>query len=168
MILFSFNLHCLLNDSSVAIPALILASINAKILWDEHWEHWATLPPLEERVEYDYQNIRTKKFPWGDGDKVRDRLTKPLDSVLLLIFGDLDALVSFPSVVLQLKFDEPDSLERLWLFQSTRRLYAPILAIIRSINVLTSSSAGTIRSITTKRTNDSRDNTDIKQYHRRV
>ncbi|KAL8691629.1 MAG: hypothetical protein Q9218_003184 [Villophora microphyllina] len=54
----------------VAIPALILASINAKILWDEHWEHWATLPPLEERVEYDYQNIRTKKFFWGDGDKL--------------------------------------------------------------------------------------------------
>ncbi|KAI4195691.1 MAG: hypothetical protein LQ350_007048 [Teloschistes chrysophthalmus] len=57
----------------VAIPALILASINGKILWDEHWEHWATLPPLEERVEYDYQNIRTKKFPWGDGDKFAAR-----------------------------------------------------------------------------------------------
>ncbi|KAL8965436.1 MAG: hypothetical protein Q9183_003856, partial [Haloplaca sp. 2 TL-2023] len=53
----------------VAIPALIIASINAKNLWDEHWEHWETLPPLEERVEYDYQNIRTKKFFWGDGDK---------------------------------------------------------------------------------------------------
>ncbi|KAL8643096.1 MAG: hypothetical protein Q9228_000276 [Teloschistes exilis] len=57
------------HAGDVAIPALILASINGKILWDEHWEHWATLPPLEERVEYDYQNIRTKKFPWGDGDK---------------------------------------------------------------------------------------------------
>ena len=59
-----------LKDFSVAIPSLIIASINAKNLWDEHWEHWETLPPLEERVEYDYQNIRTKKFFWGDGDKV--------------------------------------------------------------------------------------------------
>jgi cytochrome c oxidase subunit 6a len=28
------------------------------------------MPPLEERVEYPYQNIRTRNFPWGDGDKV--------------------------------------------------------------------------------------------------
>ena len=28
------------------------------------------MPPLEERPEYPYMNIRTKKFPWGDGDKV--------------------------------------------------------------------------------------------------
>ena len=27
------------------------------------------MPPLEERVEYPYQNMRTKNFPWGDGDK---------------------------------------------------------------------------------------------------
>lgn len=27
------------------------------------------MPPLEERVEYPYQNIRTKNFAWGDGDK---------------------------------------------------------------------------------------------------
>ncbi|KAL8922206.1 MAG: hypothetical protein Q9172_003667 [Xanthocarpia lactea] len=53
----------------VAIPSLILAALNAKNLWDEHWEHWEHLPPLEERVEYDYMNIRTKKFFWGDGDK---------------------------------------------------------------------------------------------------
>ncbi|KAL9021860.1 MAG: hypothetical protein Q9185_000987 [Variospora sp. 1 TL-2023] len=53
----------------VCIPALILAAINAKNLWDEHWEHWEHLPPLEERVEYPYMNIRTKKFFWGDGDK---------------------------------------------------------------------------------------------------
>ncbi|KAL8733625.1 MAG: hypothetical protein Q9166_002035 [cf. Caloplaca sp. 2 TL-2023] len=54
----------------VAIPSLIIAAINAKNLWDEHWEHWEHLPPLEDRIEYDYMNIRTKKFPWGDGDKV--------------------------------------------------------------------------------------------------
>ncbi|KAI8962638.1 mitochondrial cytochrome c oxidase subunit VIa [Daldinia sp. FL1419] len=51
------------------VPALILAGVNAYILWNEHWEHWSHLPPLEERVEYPYQNIRTKNFPWGDGDK---------------------------------------------------------------------------------------------------
>ena len=28
------------------------------------------MPPLEERPEYPYQNIRVKNFPWGDGDKV--------------------------------------------------------------------------------------------------
>lgn len=27
------------------------------------------MPPLEERVEYPYQNMRAKRFPWGDGDK---------------------------------------------------------------------------------------------------
>ncbi|CAD6498900.1 BgTH12-04557 [Blumeria graminis f. sp. triticale] len=53
------------------IPALIIAGVNTWILWDEHWEHWEHLPPLEERVEYPYQNIRTKNFFWGDGDKVR-------------------------------------------------------------------------------------------------
>ncbi|KAL8763873.1 MAG: hypothetical protein Q9184_000469 [Pyrenodesmia sp. 2 TL-2023] len=54
----------------VAVPALILAAINAKNLWDEHWEHWEHLPPLEERIEYPYMNIRTKKYFWGDGDKL--------------------------------------------------------------------------------------------------
>jgi Cytochrome c oxidase subunit VIa len=57
------------NDNSVVVPAIILGSINAKNLWDEHWEHWKHLPPLEERVEYPYQNIRTRNFCWGDGDK---------------------------------------------------------------------------------------------------
>lgn len=55
---------------SAVIPALILGGINAYNLWTEHWEHWNHLPPLEERVEYPYQNIRVKNFPWGDGDKV--------------------------------------------------------------------------------------------------
>ncbi|ERF75010.1 hypothetical protein EPUS_08055 [Endocarpon pusillum Z07020] len=53
----------------VTTPCLILAGINAWNLWDEHWEHWEHLPPLEERIEYPYQNVRTKNFPWGDGDK---------------------------------------------------------------------------------------------------
>ncbi|KAI0393367.1 mitochondrial cytochrome c oxidase subunit VIa [Xylariaceae sp. FL0594] len=53
----------------VCIPALALAALNAYNLYNEHWEHWSHLPPLEERTEYPYQNIRTKNFPWGDGDK---------------------------------------------------------------------------------------------------
>lgn len=52
------------------IPAVIIASVNAWVLWEEHWEHFAHLPPLEERTAYAHQNIRNKKFPWGDGDKV--------------------------------------------------------------------------------------------------
>ncbi|OAX81384.1 hypothetical protein ACJ72_04274 [Emergomyces africanus] len=51
------------------VPVVILASINAYNLWNEHWEHWEHMPPLEERVEYPYQNIRNKNYPWGDGDK---------------------------------------------------------------------------------------------------
>lgn len=58
------------NECSIVIPSVVLASINAYNLWTEHWEHWSHMPPLEERVEYPYQNIRTKNFFWGDGDKV--------------------------------------------------------------------------------------------------
>ncbi|KKY20888.1 putative cytochrome c oxidase subunit [Phaeomoniella chlamydospora] len=53
----------------VVIPTIIIASINAYNLWNEHWEHWEHLPPLEERTEYPYQNIRTRNFWFGDGDK---------------------------------------------------------------------------------------------------
>ncbi|CAK7222258.1 Cytochrome c oxidase subunit 6A [Sporothrix curviconia] len=53
----------------IAIPALAASGYNAYVLWKEHWEHWEHLPPLEERTEYAYQNIRTKNFTWGDGDK---------------------------------------------------------------------------------------------------
>jgi len=51
------------------IPALIAGGVNAYYLWNQHWEHWSHMPPLEERVEYPYQNIRVKNYPWGDGDK---------------------------------------------------------------------------------------------------
>ncbi|KAK1995332.1 mitochondrial cytochrome c oxidase subunit VIa [Colletotrichum falcatum] len=54
---------------SGCIPALGLAAANAWVLWNEHWEHWSHLPPLEERTEYSYQNIRTKNYQWGNGDK---------------------------------------------------------------------------------------------------
>ncbi|KAK4102746.1 mitochondrial cytochrome c oxidase subunit VIa [Parathielavia hyrcaniae] len=50
-------------------PALLLAGYNAYNLWNEHWDHWSHMPPLEERTEYPYQNIRTRNFPFGDGDK---------------------------------------------------------------------------------------------------
>ncbi|EGP82711.1 unnamed protein product [Zymoseptoria tritici ST99CH_1A5] len=53
----------------VVIPSLILASVNAYRLWNEHWEHVAHGPALEDKVEYAFQNIRTKNFFWGDGDK---------------------------------------------------------------------------------------------------
>lgn len=49
----------------------MIAGVNAYRLWTEHWEHVAHGPSLEEKTEYPYQNIRTKNFPWGDGDKVR-------------------------------------------------------------------------------------------------
>ncbi|KAF7535915.1 hypothetical protein G7054_g4943 [Neopestalotiopsis clavispora] len=57
------------NNNSAVVPVLILAGANAYNLWAEHWEHWSHMPPLEERVEYPYQNIRTKNYPWGNGDK---------------------------------------------------------------------------------------------------
>jgi len=53
----------------VTIPALLIAGANAYVLWNEHWGHWEHMEPLEERPEYPYQNIRTKNFYWGDGDK---------------------------------------------------------------------------------------------------
>jgi hypothetical protein len=62
---------------SVAIPCIIVASVNAKIRWDAHWEHVAHEEhenPRAERPEYSYQNIRTKNYFWGDGDKVRHPL----------------------------------------------------------------------------------------------
>jgi cytochrome c oxidase subunit 6a len=43
--------------------------------WDAHWEHVAHDTPREEKPEYPYQNIRTKNFFWGDGDKVRTNQT---------------------------------------------------------------------------------------------
>jgi cytochrome c oxidase subunit 6a len=61
--------ECLQSVSAV-VPCLIAGSVNAYNLWTEHWEHWSHMPPLEERTEYPYQNIRSKNYPWGDGDKV--------------------------------------------------------------------------------------------------
>ncbi|KAF2214523.1 hypothetical protein CERZMDRAFT_95787 [Cercospora zeae-maydis SCOH1-5] len=53
----------------VVIPSLMIAGVNAWRLWSEHWEHKSHEPPIEERTEYPYMNIRTKNYFWGDGDK---------------------------------------------------------------------------------------------------
>ncbi|KAF2674964.1 cytochrome c oxidase subunit VIa [Microthyrium microscopicum] len=53
----------------VAIPCLLIASANAYTLWNEHWEHEAHMPPPEERPQYAYLNLRSKPYPWGDGNK---------------------------------------------------------------------------------------------------
>jgi cytochrome c oxidase subunit 6a len=60
---------------SAVVPALAISGANAYWLWTEHWEHWNHLPPLPERTEYPYQNIRTKNFQWGDGDKVSRQMS---------------------------------------------------------------------------------------------
>ncbi len=55
---------------SIVIPCLIIASANTWVQWNEHWEHQSHLPPISERPQYAYMNIRSKAYPWGDGDKV--------------------------------------------------------------------------------------------------
>ena len=56
--------------NGTVIPTVLLASINTYSLWNEHWEHWAHLPPLEEKTDYPYQNIRTNNYILGNGDNV--------------------------------------------------------------------------------------------------
>ena len=80
---------------SVVIPALCIAGVNAWRLWEEHWEHVSHMPPIEERPEYPFMNIRTKNFFWGDGDKVRgSRCRDNLDS---LQHGDGTDCINRPS-----------------------------------------------------------------------
>lgn len=45
-------------------PALVLCMINTYLAEKEHWEHYKRRP----FVPYEYLRIRTKKFPWGDGN----------------------------------------------------------------------------------------------------
>ncbi|KAI9701701.1 MAG: Cytochrome c oxidase subunit 6A, mitochondrial [Bogoriella megaspora] len=57
------------------------AGANAYRLWVAHWEHVEHEEhenPRSERPEYQYQNIRTKNFFWGDGDKARPLYDKRL------------------------------------------------------------------------------------------
>ncbi|KAI9748997.1 MAG: hypothetical protein M4579_007048 [Chaenotheca gracillima] len=53
----------------VVVPVLAIASANAWVLYQEHQEHEKHLPPLEERPQYPYMNVRKKSFPWGSGDE---------------------------------------------------------------------------------------------------
>ncbi|ODQ50600.1 cytochrome c oxidase, subunit VIa [Saitoella complicata NRRL Y-17804] len=52
----------------IAFPLIIVGAVNAKNLYDEHNEHMAHVD-ITEQPQYAYLNIRTKNFPWGDGDK---------------------------------------------------------------------------------------------------
>ncbi|SCU84760.1 LAFA_0D11848g1_1 [Lachancea sp. 'fantastica'] len=56
----------------VAAPAIALAAVNTYFVEAAHAEHRSHLkhvPDSEWPKNYDYQNIRTKPFFWGDGDK---------------------------------------------------------------------------------------------------
>ena len=85
-----------LTSLSVCIPAIGLAGVNAYMQWNEHWEHWSHLPPMEERTEYPYQNLRTKNFPWGDGDKVWNTPFPTIQSPADSLTCDADRFVRSP------------------------------------------------------------------------
>lgn len=56
----------------IAIPAILLTAIpivNIEMKHAHHREHLRHLPDEEWPTQYDYQNIRARKFFWGDGDK---------------------------------------------------------------------------------------------------
>ncbi|CAG9102804.1 hypothetical protein JYU34_005717 [Plutella xylostella] len=48
----------------VAFPAVGLGMVNAYLAHQEHAHH--ERPPF---VPYEYLRVRTKRFPWGDGQK---------------------------------------------------------------------------------------------------
>lgn len=60
----------------VAIPAVVICTIHTYIAEQEHWEHWRR----PEYVPYEFRNVRTKKFPWGDGQHslFHNPITNPL------------------------------------------------------------------------------------------
>lgn len=56
----------------VCIPALLASAVNTYFIEAEHAKHRAhdaEIPDEERLPEFDYQNIRSKKYFWGDGDK---------------------------------------------------------------------------------------------------
>lgn len=56
----------------VALPAILLAAIpvgNVELKHADHRKHLREVPDDEWPTQYDYQNIRSRKFFWGDGDK---------------------------------------------------------------------------------------------------
>jgi hypothetical protein len=79
-------------SNSVVIPCIVLAGVNAYRLWTEHWEHVAHGPALEDKPEYPFQNIRTKNYFWGDGDKVR-YTTQQSDTSVRQLTPDVDPLL---------------------------------------------------------------------------
>ncbi|ODV69331.1 hypothetical protein HYPBUDRAFT_101552 [Hyphopichia burtonii NRRL Y-1933] len=56
----------------VALPAIIITAIpviRTEIKHAHHREHTKHLSDEEWPTQYEYQNLRQKKFFWGDGDK---------------------------------------------------------------------------------------------------
>lgn len=56
----------------VAFPVILLTAIpvgKIELHHAEHRKHLRELPDEEWPTQYDYQNLRQKKFFWGDGDK---------------------------------------------------------------------------------------------------
>ncbi|VVT48907.1 uncharacterized protein SAPINGB_P002009 [Magnusiomyces paraingens] len=56
----------------VVVPVIAATAIHTYIIEKEHFEHLAAhprLPDSELPPEFDYQNVRTTRFFWGNGDK---------------------------------------------------------------------------------------------------
>ncbi|CCH61580.1 hypothetical protein TBLA_0F00360 [Henningerozyma blattae CBS 6284] len=56
----------------VALPAILLVAVNTYFVEKEHYEHRQHLAKVSDEdwpVQYEFQNIRSKPFFWGDGDK---------------------------------------------------------------------------------------------------
>ena len=56
----------------VAVPAIIAATINTYIVEKEHFHHIEEKAKISDEdwpTQYEYQNVRSKPFFWGDGDK---------------------------------------------------------------------------------------------------
>ena len=56
----------------VAVPAVALTAINTYFVEKEHAEHREHLEHISDEdwpKNYEYMNIRSKPFFWGDGDK---------------------------------------------------------------------------------------------------
>ncbi|EPY51197.1 cytochrome c oxidase subunit VIa [Schizosaccharomyces cryophilus OY26] len=50
-------------------PALVLSSLNAYYIYKKHKEHAEHHHDPEIDVPYTFENLRFKKYPWGDGTK---------------------------------------------------------------------------------------------------
>lgn len=86
MVLVNGFMHSFVRDS-VVVPSLILAGANTWVQWNEHWEHQSHEPPVNERPQYSYMNIRTKAYPWGNGDKVQ--AVTACELIRISLIGDM-------------------------------------------------------------------------------